>query len=165
MRALSLARRRDGRALLNEHADRRNIMLPRLLVSLALASPCCAQVVFSDTFDSGPSPLWRNERGAWAASGGLYYATQPTNSPPTLSTLPFNLGDFDLEVDVRQVSDGGIWLHIDDQAQNGVLLVTGGSGHTGTGMYWHTAVSYTHLRAHETPEHLVCRLLLEKKKK
>src|SRR5665254_3819 len=28
-----------------------------------------------------------------------------------------------------------------------------------------TAVSYTHLRAHETPEHLVCRLLLEKKKK
>ena len=27
------------------------------------------------------------------------------------------------------------------------------------------AVSYTHLRAHETPEHLVCRLLLEKTKK
>src|SRR5678816_4760369 len=26
------------------------------------------------------------------------------------------------------------------------------------------AVSYTHLRAHETPEQLVCRLLLEKKK-
>src|SRR5674536_215845 len=29
----------------------------------------------------------------------------------------------------------------------------------------YNAVSYTHLRAHETPEHLVCRLLLEKKKK
>eukprot|EP00826_Nyctotherus_ovalis_P026505 TRINITY_DN20694_c0_g1_i1.p1 TRINITY_DN20694_c0_g1~~TRINITY_DN20694_c0_g1_i1.p1 ORF type:complete len:153 (-),score=46.36 TRINITY_DN20694_c0_g1_i1:8-466(-) len=28
-----------------------------------------------------------------------------------------------------------------------------------------TAVSYTHLRAHETSLHLVCRLLLEKKKK
>ena len=28
-----------------------------------------------------------------------------------------------------------------------------------------TPVSYTHLRAHETPEHIVCRLLLEKKKK
>src|SRR5674536_251869 len=26
------------------------------------------------------------------------------------------------------------------------------------------AVSYTHLRAHETPEQIVCRLLLEKKK-
>ncbi len=26
-------------------------------------------------------------------------------------------------------------------------------------------VSYTHFRAHETPEHLVCRLLFEKKNK
>eukprot|EP00658_Telonema_sp_P-2_P036671 TRINITY_DN26478_c0_g1_i1.p1 TRINITY_DN26478_c0_g1~~TRINITY_DN26478_c0_g1_i1.p1 ORF type:complete len:143 (-),score=20.24 TRINITY_DN26478_c0_g1_i1:93-521(-) len=34
-----------------------------------------------------------------------------------------------------------------------------------TPMYTMIAVSYTHLRAHETPEHLVCRLLLEKKKK
>src|SRR5678816_4725265 len=32
----------------------------------------------------------------------------------------------------------------------------------GDGIYdSETAVSYTHLRAHETPEHLVCRLLLE----
>ena len=31
--------------------------------------------------------------------------------------------------------------------------------------YYLDSVSYTHLRAHETPEHLVCRLLLEKKKK
>src|SRR5678816_3345658 len=29
------------------------------------------------------------------------------------------------------------------------------------GMLTLSAVSYTHLRAHETPEHLVCRLLLE----
>src|SRR5678816_574059 len=33
-----------------------------------------------------------------------------------------------------------------------------------TGKYRTVPVSYTHLRAHETPEHLVCRLLLEKKK-
>src|SRR5678816_481414 len=32
------------------------------------------------------------------------------------------------------------------------------------GLHGVGAVSYTHLRAHETPEHLVCRLLLEKKK-
>ena len=31
-------------------------------------------------------------------------------------------------------------------------------------VFFVVAVSYTHLRAHETPEHLVCRLLLEKKK-
>ena len=30
--------------------------------------------------------------------------------------------------------------------------------------YHPDTVSYTHLRAHETPEQLVCRLLLEKKK-
>src|SRR5664280_3383764 len=30
---------------------------------------------------------------------------------------------------------------------------------------WYIAVSYTHLRAHETVLDLVCRLLLEKKKK
>eukprot|EP00658_Telonema_sp_P-2_P009376 TRINITY_DN13512_c0_g1_i2.p1 TRINITY_DN13512_c0_g1~~TRINITY_DN13512_c0_g1_i2.p1 ORF type:complete len:252 (+),score=70.42 TRINITY_DN13512_c0_g1_i2:80-835(+) len=35
----------------------------------------------------------------------------------------------------------------------------------GFGGYKKYPVSYTHLRAHETPEHLVCRLLLEKKKK
>ncbi len=37
-----------------------------------------------------------------------------------------------------------------------VVLAIGGDGTI--------PVSYTHLRAHETPEHLVCRLLLEKKK-
>eukprot|EP00657_Telonema_sp_P-1_P009391 TRINITY_DN3572_c0_g1_i5.p1 TRINITY_DN3572_c0_g1~~TRINITY_DN3572_c0_g1_i5.p1 ORF type:complete len:105 (+),score=58.66 TRINITY_DN3572_c0_g1_i5:109-423(+) len=31
--------------------------------------------------------------------------------------------------------------------------------------YWNLPVSYTHLRAHETVLDLVCRLLLEKKKK
>ena len=33
-----------------------------------------------------------------------------------------------------------------------------------SGVCMHIAVSYTHLRAHETREDLVCRLLLEKKK-
>eukprot|EP00657_Telonema_sp_P-1_P009163 TRINITY_DN333_c0_g1_i2.p1 TRINITY_DN333_c0_g1~~TRINITY_DN333_c0_g1_i2.p1 ORF type:complete len:101 (-),score=41.94 TRINITY_DN333_c0_g1_i2:98-400(-) len=31
--------------------------------------------------------------------------------------------------------------------------------------HWYSSVSYTHLRAHETVLDLVCRLLLEKKKK
>ena len=34
-----------------------------------------------------------------------------------------------------------------------------------TGMIGNRPVSYTHLRAHETGRNLVCRLLLEKKKK
>eukprot|EP00658_Telonema_sp_P-2_P068434 TRINITY_DN57366_c0_g1_i3.p1 TRINITY_DN57366_c0_g1~~TRINITY_DN57366_c0_g1_i3.p1 ORF type:complete len:106 (+),score=16.74 TRINITY_DN57366_c0_g1_i3:201-518(+) len=39
------------------------------------------------------------------------------------------------------------------------------SGEVSTAIPSSNTVSYTHLRAHETPEHLVCRLLLEKKKK
>src|SRR5674536_26264 len=42
---------------------------------------------------------------------------------------------------------------------------TGGAVTTNDLMDAPGVVSYTHLRAHETPEHLVCRLLLEKKKK
>ena len=74
-----------------------------------LAAPAAAQPVFSDSFDNTPSPLWSNQRGAWTVSGGEYFATAPANSPPTVTLLPFVLGDFDLEVDVRAVSDGGVY--------------------------------------------------------
>src|SRR5678816_4872435 len=47
--------------------------------------------------------------------------------------------------------------------QEGVLALLSDS--TNATVPGRTPVSYTHLRAHETPEHLVCRLLLEKKKK
>src|SRR5665648_1121717 len=43
------------------------------------------------------------------------------------------------------------------------LLGPNGAGKTTT--FYIIAVSYTHLRAHETRHDLVCRLLLEKKKK
>src|SRR5450759_5862826 len=51
-----------------------------------------------------------------------------------------------------------------------LLTVVGGSTGAGkstlvNGLVGTTAVSYTHLRAHETRHDLVCRLLLEKKKK
>eukprot|EP00658_Telonema_sp_P-2_P004221 TRINITY_DN11585_c0_g1_i1.p1 TRINITY_DN11585_c0_g1~~TRINITY_DN11585_c0_g1_i1.p1 ORF type:complete len:172 (+),score=32.85 TRINITY_DN11585_c0_g1_i1:78-593(+) len=47
-------------------------------------------------------------------------------------------------------------------ANDDVLTALAGSKLPGESIS--VAVSYTHLRAHETPEHLVCRLLLEKKK-
>ena len=59
---------------------------------------------------------------------------------------------------------------VDSIRENGVLepvLVVempGNKYKLVTGERRYRAVSYTHLRAHETPEHLVCRLLLEKKK-
>eukprot|EP00658_Telonema_sp_P-2_P075740 TRINITY_DN65444_c0_g1_i1.p1 TRINITY_DN65444_c0_g1~~TRINITY_DN65444_c0_g1_i1.p1 ORF type:complete len:103 (+),score=19.00 TRINITY_DN65444_c0_g1_i1:121-429(+) len=46
----------------------------------------------------------------------------------------------------------GCWLRAGTVVPSGQALIPFG------------AVSYTHLRDHETPEHLVCRLLLEKKK-
>jgi len=106
--------------------------------SLITAAAAGQTVVFSDSFDQGPDPLWANERGQWISVDGEYVAAQPSNSPPTLTTLPFSLSDFVVDVDIRQVSDGGIWLHVDDDAQNGVLLVTGGFVRTGTGFYFHT---------------------------
>jgi hypothetical protein len=112
-------------------------MTMRTISVLLLAAPAAAQPLFTDSFTSGPSPLWGNERGAWAVSGGAYAATLPSNSPPTLTTLPFVLGDFDLDIDVLDVVDGGIWVHLDAAAQNGLLLVTGGFSQTGNGFYWH----------------------------
>src|SRR5678816_1767257 len=41
--------------------------------------------------------------------------------------------------------------------------ITFQTGNNVFGVDAYQPVSYTHLRAHETPEHLVCRLLLEKK--
>ena len=46
------------------------------------------------------------------------------------------------------LANGGAWL------VNGAEIIADGP----------KAVSYTHLRAHETDSYLVCRLLLEKKK-
>src|SRR5678816_3732787 len=40
--------------------------------------------------------------------------------------------------------------------------VSARASHMPASLHEPDAVSYTHLRAHETPEHLVCRLLLEK---
>eukprot|EP00658_Telonema_sp_P-2_P073852 TRINITY_DN62992_c0_g1_i1.p1 TRINITY_DN62992_c0_g1~~TRINITY_DN62992_c0_g1_i1.p1 ORF type:complete len:109 (+),score=19.24 TRINITY_DN62992_c0_g1_i1:167-493(+) len=47
-----------------------------------------------------------------------------------------------------------------DQSTNLACLFRAADSLNATGP---ARVSYTHLRAHETPEHLVCRLLLEKK--
>ncbi|HYF16080.1 MAG TPA: hypothetical protein VD971_13505 [Phycisphaerales bacterium] len=96
-----------------------------------------AQVSFSDNFDNGPSPQWMNQRGNWAAVNGRYDALAPSNSPPTLTTLPYVLGDFELALDVHGAVDGGVWLHTDGSGDNGVLLVIGGFSHTGNGFYFH----------------------------
>ena len=51
-------------------------------------------------------------------------------------------------------------LRDEDRAEYVNLLIAMRKKASAVGLW---TVSYTHLRAHETPEHLVCRLLLEKK--
>ncbi len=103
-----------------------------------------AAILFSDNFDSGASPLWQNESGSWAAVGGVYAATAPNNFPNAHSSLPFNLTNFFVDVDINGVTDGGVWLRSTPApgavGVKGVLLVLknipfGG----GINIYWHMA--------------------------
>lgn len=110
---------------------------------LGLAGPVKAGgIIFADNFNSGASPLWGNQIGDWSATGGVYFAQAPNNFPNAHSTLPFDLTNFSVDVDVNKIKDGGIWLRSTEQpgtgvGLTGVLLVTGGFSATGTGLYWH----------------------------
>lgn len=112
-----------------------------LLIAIGV-KPVLAGPIFSDDFDLGASPLWGNEVGNWSDAGGVYNATSPSNFPNSHSTLPFDLTDFAIDVDVNSVSDGGIWLRSAPAPATsigikGVLLVTGAGATGGTGLYWH----------------------------
>ncbi len=95
--------------------------------------------LFFDDFNSGASDQWGNQRGSWFASGGAYDSALPSNAPVTYSDVPFELTDFTLDVDVNNLQDGGIFLRssYNGGSESGVLLVTGGNGQAGTGLYWH----------------------------
>lgn len=92
--------------------------------------------LFADDFTAGPSPQWGNEVGAWSAVDGAYRSAAPSNNPMTYTSLGLSLRDFTLDLDVNQVRDGGIWLR-SPEYNRGILLVTGGFGGTGNGLYWH----------------------------
>jgi len=113
-----------------------------LVAGTALSTlPARAAIIFQDDFASGPSPLWANESGAWTASGGSYYATEPNNAPNAYSSLPYNLTAFTVDFDINSVSDGGIFLRAEPKPGTafgiqGVLLnfkVPAG----GPRLYWH----------------------------
>jgi hypothetical protein len=104
---------------------------------------------FADNFAPGPSPLWNNYSGNWAASGGHYYAQAPSDNPLTFSGLPFDLTDYTLTVTVNAVWDGGVWLRSNaDSPQYGdsIVLIIGGQGYgqglrggnAGTSVYFAT---------------------------
>eukprot|EP00658_Telonema_sp_P-2_P028419 TRINITY_DN21778_c0_g1_i1.p1 TRINITY_DN21778_c0_g1~~TRINITY_DN21778_c0_g1_i1.p1 ORF type:complete len:145 (+),score=49.63 TRINITY_DN21778_c0_g1_i1:133-567(+) len=95
----------------------------------------------------------------WSAVGGGGKNATKTNAPTTTTSVP-------LTPEQQQVY---LKRRLQEEAARNVSRAAttknGGGINTSKTPTTTTAVSYTHLRAHETPEHLVCRLLLEKKKK
>jgi len=112
-----------------------------ILFGTGVASP--AAILFSDNFDSGASALWENNSGSWSASAGVYAATAPNNFPNAFSSLPFNLTNFVVDVDIQGVTDGGIWLRSTPApgttvGVKGILLVLKYADFAGSGqIYWH----------------------------
>lgn len=123
------------------------------LISCAILPLCKvaeAGILFTDNFDTNgsDSPPWGNQHGDWSASSGVYSAAEPSAAPITYSSLTaYDLTDFSFQVDVNDISDGGIWLRSDFNGGNvnGVLLVLGGGGYgsgvrigsAGHEIYWH----------------------------
>jgi hypothetical protein len=91
---------------------------------------------FSDSFDSGASPLWGNNSNNWQAANGVY---STTSGGWSTSFLPCALTDFSFDVDINGVWDGGIFVRsaYNNGYYNGVSLITGGQGGGGRGLYWH----------------------------
>src|SRR5678816_1541920 len=71
---------------------------------------------------------------------------------------------FRVETYQRVVLDGNEWTITSRDGTQYRYVPKLGDPSAADRTYSWGPVSYTHLRAHETPEHLVCRLLLEKKK-
>jgi hypothetical protein len=109
-----------------------------ILASCVITSEAQSAVLFSDNFDEGANTAWGNELGSWYANNGVYDSKYPNNNPPTYSSVTTltNLQDFTVDVDINDLSDGGIYLRSQDN-WHGVLLVTGGYGNSYNGLYWH----------------------------
>ncbi|MFT3684583.1 MAG: LamG domain-containing protein [Phycisphaerales bacterium] len=110
------------------------------------ASPC--NTAFQDLF-APFSPQWSNYSGNWANTGDGYRPLSPDNDPITCTALPYDLVDYDLTVDIHNLTDGGVWVRTDGTNQNGLLLITGGwgygqgvrGGNCGAVLYFHRIVN------------------------
>jgi len=109
-----------------------------LILCFFVVSPVWALTIFSDNFDSGANYAWGNETGEWYTAGGVY---KSKNIPAYSSVTTFpNLTNFEVNVDIKNLHDGGIMLRSSDW-DNGVALITGGWGGHFNGLYWHVKVN------------------------
>src|SRR5262245_23852080 len=127
-----------------------------LFLLVSLVGSAQAKRTFSDNFGDGrESEFWGDGHGGhkvgtWEVTDKGYTATEMPDPdhdfPSAYSSLPFELEDFSFKVRINGVQDGGIWLRSarDDNSKlgrTGVVLITGGMGGTGTGLYWHVAAN------------------------
>ena len=77
---------------------------------------------------------------------GIRYAINPEKKTLSVKIGFFKHGTYDI-MDIKSIKKTNTWLSSPAASMDRIATV-----------------SYTHLRAHETREDLVCRLLLEKKK-
>eukprot|EP00658_Telonema_sp_P-2_P046248 TRINITY_DN34362_c0_g1_i3.p1 TRINITY_DN34362_c0_g1~~TRINITY_DN34362_c0_g1_i3.p1 ORF type:complete len:126 (+),score=25.65 TRINITY_DN34362_c0_g1_i3:223-600(+) len=78
-----------------------------------------------------------------------------------IEALCLGVRDPETKLDLRPIDTEGFWM---DRTTSCSIVSFSLAMKKSKTLANVLAVSYTHLRAHETPEHLVCRLLLEKKK-
>jgi PEP-CTERM motif-containing protein len=100
----------------------------RFVCLLTVAGSASAGVIFTDSFDGGPSSLWGNDWGDWSATGGIYDASAGAAVPNAHSLLPYSLTDFSGTVEITTEGEGGIWLRAANapgttMGVTGVLLV------------------------------------------
>ncbi len=118
-----------------------------LVVAVGATNAKAETVLFSDDFSSGASSLWQPKVGNWVVENGVYYENQYgkySGNPGNWTYLNLSSAlpeTFTLSVDIGNVCDGGIYLRTDSTHSNGILLVTGGYNHSGTGLYWHEVVN------------------------
>lgn len=106
-----------------------------MVILVSLSGIANADPLFFDNFENGASILWGDEIGKWRVENGVYDASEPSNFPLTYTSLPYNLRNFVIELDMIDAGDGGIFLR-----GQSVLLVIGGAltDYEFNGMYFHT---------------------------
>eukprot|EP00658_Telonema_sp_P-2_P083892 TRINITY_DN9191_c0_g1_i6.p1 TRINITY_DN9191_c0_g1~~TRINITY_DN9191_c0_g1_i6.p1 ORF type:complete len:1546 (-),score=403.68 TRINITY_DN9191_c0_g1_i6:83-4720(-) len=148
----------------------RDIAVPPMLQSTFLVNQRVKSLIISDD-------VANNEDGVIVTPDGhvgdMYGSCQPVPVPSTaaVEAIVYDVREYGLR-DAMSTTDAfdDLFQKDDFFVKMFRILSTWLSHYCSSQRYVETVyvctpVSYTHLRAHETPEHLVCRLLLEKKKK
>ena len=127
---------------------------------------------FDSLFDGRTLGGWEGDPNLWSVKDGAIVGSSDGHSVDTNTYLIYqkSFADFILRLEVR-LRNGNSGIQFRSQKMPGPGWVVHGyqadlsyaDDRSAWGNFYE-AVSYTHLRAHETDSYLVCRLLLEKKK-